>query len=189
MLTATEGAQDIMHDACFYVHAFASASVLRFACKKSARCATCMMLVSACMRSQTHPCSLQAFANACARALGCKMPEHQRSIGPDRSCTRMHANACERMRAMHACQRVRARSAPCAMHARSMNSWLRCCAHVASMCSLSLSLPVFLLLSQWLQDPPQAARSGGQACARAQIWESFFGLPNTVPTPILLIVL
>ena len=45
------------------------------------------------MLSQTHPCSLQAFANACARALGCKMPEHQRSFGPHRSCTRMHENS------------------------------------------------------------------------------------------------
>ena len=141
--------------------------------KERAHCAMCRLLVSTCMLSQTHPCALHAFANACARALCCKMPEHQRSLGPERACTRMHTNACERMRGMHACQRVRARSALCAMHARSMNSWLCCCAHVASMCSLSLSLPVFLLLSQWLQDPPQAARSGGQACARAQSFHVF----------------
>ena len=64
------------------------------------------------------------------------------------SCFRVHTfahafartprcmHACERIRALHACQRLRAGSALCAMHAhatcRSMNSWLCCCVHVAS---------------------------------------------------------
>ena len=60
--TAAEGAQDNMHDAGFHVHAFPDAS----------------------------PRALHTFANICARALGCKLLAHRRSLGPERSRTRMH---------------------------------------------------------------------------------------------------
>ena len=68
------------------------------------------------------------------RMMRCRLWKRHRSWRL--SAANMDASCRKRMRAVHACQRVGARSALCSMHAhatcRSMNSWLCCCVHVAS---------------------------------------------------------